>query len=104
MFRLQLCGFRQPVVPPHRCVTGSFYPFVIYTAFATAVSAVFVIIPFLVAPSRVDLDKSSAYECGFDAFGEVRGSALVCVLYRPDKFATGICKLAGSLANLMLSI
>ena len=26
------------------------------------------------APQRVDLDKSSAYECGFDAFGEVRCS------------------------------
>lgn len=51
---------------------GSFYPFVVYTAFAAAVSAVFVILPFIVAPTRVDLDKSSAYECGFDAFGEAR--------------------------------
>lgn len=57
---------------------GSFYPFVIYTAFATVVATVFVMLPFLVAPSRVDLDKSSAYECGFDAFGEV---SVVCVCW-----------------------
>ncbi|GFH30904.1 NADH-ubiquinone oxidoreductase chain 3, partial [Haematococcus lacustris] len=50
----------------------SFYPFVIYTAFATAVATVFMVLPLLVAPARVDLDKSSAYECGFDAFGEAR--------------------------------
>mmetsp|Transcript_12465 Transcript_12465/g.26882 ORF Transcript_12465/g.26882 Transcript_12465/m.26882 type:complete len:290 (+) Transcript_12465:55-924(+) len=51
---------------------GSFYPFVIYTAVATVIATAFMVIPLLVAPSRVDLDKSSAYECGFDAFGEAR--------------------------------
>jgi len=51
---------------------GSFYPFLLYTAVATGIAAAFMVIPFVVAPSRVDLDKSSAYECGFDAFGEAR--------------------------------
>lgn len=51
---------------------GSFYPFVVYTLLATTISLVFVVLPLVVAPSRVDLDKSSAYECGFDAFGEAR--------------------------------
>lgn len=56
------------------CVhTGSFYPFFIYGAIALGLSCVMVGLPFLVAPSRVDMDKTSAYECGFDAFGEVGG-------------------------------
>lgn len=52
--------------------SGSFYPFVVYTAVATGIATAFMVIPWLVAPQRVDLDKSSAYECGFDAFGEAR--------------------------------
>lgn len=57
--------------------SGSFYPFLVWTAFATVVAGVFMIVPWVVAPARVDLEKSSAYECGFDAFGEVRGSRLL---------------------------
>jgi NADH-ubiquinone oxidoreductase chain 3 len=57
-----------PTFPP----AGSFYPFLVWTTIATAISAVFMIIPWMIAPQRVDLDKSSAYECGFDAFGEAR--------------------------------
>lgn len=49
-----------------------------YTAFATVVATVFMVLPYLVAPSRIDLDKASAYECGFDAFGEVREAAAGC--------------------------
>lgn len=52
--------------------SGSFYPYVVATAIATAISTVFIVAPLVIAPSRVDLDKSSAYECGFDAFGEAR--------------------------------
>eukprot|EP00983_Pelagomonas_calceolata_P093935 1157831-Pelagomonas_calceolata.AAC.4 len=55
-----------------RCHAGSFYPFFIYTVVATTIASVFTVVPFLVAPARVDLDKSSAYECGFDAFGDSR--------------------------------
>lgn len=56
---------------------GSFYPYVVATIIATAISTVFMVLPLVVAPSRVDLDKSSAYECGFDAFGEVCLAAAV---------------------------
>ncbi|GFR51675.1 hypothetical protein Agub_g14118 [Astrephomene gubernaculifera] len=52
--------------------SGGFYPYVISTAIYTAIATVFIVLPLVVAPSRVDLDKSSAYECGFDAFGEAR--------------------------------
>lgn len=51
--------------------SGSFYPYVVATAISTIIATAFIVIPLVVAPSRVDLDKSSAYECGFDAFGEV---------------------------------
>ncbi|KAG2489995.1 hypothetical protein HYH03_011623 [Edaphochlamys debaryana] len=51
---------------------GSFFPYVVSTIVATAIATVFIVLPLIVAPSRVDLDKSSAYECGFDAFGEAR--------------------------------
>jgi NADH:ubiquinone oxidoreductase subunit 3 (subunit A) len=65
---------------------GSFYPFLIYTVVATAIASAFTVIPFLVAPARVDLDKSSAYECGFDAFGDSRQTFsvsfyLVAIMY-----------------------
>lgn len=52
--------------------SGSFYPFVVYTTVATIIATAFMVIPWIIAPQRVDLDKSSAYECGFDAFGEAR--------------------------------
>ncbi|GLC39096.1 NADH:ubiquinone oxidoreductase subunit 3 [Pleodorina starrii] len=52
--------------------SGSFYPYVVATAISTVIATAFIVIPLVVAPSRVDLDKSSAYECGFDAFGEAR--------------------------------
>lgn len=66
--------------------SGSFYPFLVYTAFATVVATVFMVLPYLVAPSRIDLDKASAYECGFDAFGEARSTFsvsfyLVSIMY-----------------------
>jgi len=58
----------------------------IYFLFATAIASVFTVVPFIVAPSRVDLDKSSAYECGFDAFGDSRQTFsvsfyLVAIMY-----------------------
>eukprot|EP00955_Chlamydomonas_euryale_P052527 355183-Chlamydomonas_euryale.AAC.2 len=52
--------------------SGSFYPFLVYTTVATAIASVFMIVPWIIAPQRIDLDKASAYECGFDAFGEAR--------------------------------
>jgi NADH:ubiquinone oxidoreductase subunit 3 (subunit A) len=69
---------------------GSFYPFILYTILATVIASAFVVIPFVVAPARVDLEKSSAYECGFDAFGEVGGWAHV-VFWTGTSFVLLIC-------------
>lgn len=51
---------------------GSFQPFLVYFLVAFGIASVFTVAPFFIAPARVDLDKSSAYECGFDAFGDSR--------------------------------
>lgn len=87
--RMHACRLLLPPPPPphtHTRPAGSFYPFMIYTVVATAIASVFTIVPFLVAPARVDLDKSSAYECGFDAFGDSRQTFsvsfyLVAIMY-----------------------
>lgn len=73
------CSFCLPCLPAAGLDSGSFYPYIVGTLIATAISTVFVVAPLLIAPSRVDLDKSSAYECGFDAFGEVRALCAIRV-------------------------
>jgi NADH-ubiquinone oxidoreductase chain 3 len=75
---------------------GSFYPFLVYTTIATAIASVFMIIPWLIAPQRVDLDKTSAYECGFDAFGEARQTFsvsfyLVSIMYAAAVLLVVLC-------------
>lgn len=45
----------------------------IYITLATVLGAVILFLSFAVSPRRVgDLEKVSAYECGFDPFGEAR--------------------------------
>jgi NADH-quinone oxidoreductase subunit A len=45
---------------------------VIFIAVAAAIGLALLIAPFLVAIRRPDPEKLSAYECGFDAFGDAR--------------------------------
>nr|7AR9_A Chain A, ND3 [Polytomella sp. Pringsheim 198.80]7ARD_A Chain A, ND3 [Polytomella sp. Pringsheim 198.80] len=52
--------------------SNSYLPVLHYVLVGTALGVVFLVLPLLIAPARVDLDKISAYECGFDAFGEAR--------------------------------
>jgi NADH-quinone oxidoreductase subunit A len=49
-----------------------YLPILIFIAIAGAMSLAFLVIPFVVAPSRPDPEKLSAYECGFNAFGDSR--------------------------------
>jgi NADH:ubiquinone oxidoreductase subunit 3 (subunit A) len=45
----------------------------IYITLATVLGAIILFLSFAVSPRRVgDLEKVSAYECGFDPFGEAR--------------------------------
>ena len=49
-----------------------YLPILIFIGIAGAISLVFLIVPFVIAPSKPDPEKLSAYECGFNAFSDSR--------------------------------
>jgi len=49
-----------------------YLPILIFIAIAAVISAGLVVVPALIAPKRPDPEKLSAYECGFNAFGDAR--------------------------------
>jgi len=49
-----------------------YLPILIFIGVAGALSLVFLLVPFVIAPSKPDPEKLSAYECGFNAFGDSR--------------------------------
>ena len=49
-----------------------YLPILIFFVIAIVLSGVFVTLPMLVARQKPDAEKLSAYECGFDAFGDAR--------------------------------
>ena len=50
-----------------------YLPILIFLGVATGLSLVFVGAAYIVARQNPDSEKLSAYECGFDAFGDSRG-------------------------------
>ena len=54
-------------------VAESYLPILIFMGLAAVLAIVMAGIPLLVAPSRPDSEKLSAYECGFEAFDDSRG-------------------------------
>jgi NADH-quinone oxidoreductase subunit A len=63
-----------------------YLPILIFIAIAGVISTALVVVPFLIAPSKPDPEKLSAYECGFNAFGDARMKFdvrfyLVCLLF-----------------------
>src|SRR6185295_12775425 len=57
-----------------------YLPLVIFIAVALGLGAALLIAPFLVAYKQPDPEKLSAYECGFNAFDDVR-FYLVAILF-----------------------
>jgi len=49
-----------------------YLPIVVFVGVATAIGLALLISPFLVAFSKPDPEKLSAYECGFNAFDDAR--------------------------------
>jgi NADH-quinone oxidoreductase subunit A len=49
-----------------------YLPLLIFIGVALAVSGALMAVPFVIAPSKPDPEKLSAYECGFNAFGDAR--------------------------------
>lgn len=47
-------------------------PILIFLAIATGVGILFLVVPTIVAPSDPDPEKTSTYECGFNAFDDAR--------------------------------
>ena len=51
----------------------NYLPILLFLAIAVIMATVVVIIPFIAARFKPDAEKLSAYECGFDPFGDARG-------------------------------
>ena len=52
---------------------NQYLPILIFLGIAGAVSAIMIAASWIVVRQKPDRDKNSAYECGFDAFGNARG-------------------------------
>ena len=49
-----------------------YLPILIFIGISGIIAIALVVIPFLIAPSKPDPEKLSAYECGFNAFDDAR--------------------------------
>ncbi len=49
-----------------------YLPILIFIGIAGAIGLALLVLPMLVAPAKPDPEKLSAYECGFNAFGDAR--------------------------------
>ena len=49
-----------------------YLPILIFIGIAGVIATALILVPVLVAPSKPDPEKLSAYECGFNAFGDSR--------------------------------
>jgi NADH-quinone oxidoreductase subunit A len=49
-----------------------YLPILVFIAVGAAITIFLVIVPYLIAPKSPDPEKLSAYECGFNAFGDAR--------------------------------
>ena len=51
---------------------AEYLPILIFLGIAGAISMVAALLPFVLAHQKPDSEKLSAYECGFEAFGDAR--------------------------------
>ena len=51
---------------------SEYLPILVFLGIATAIACIAVLGSFIVAPQRPDAEKTSAYECGFEAFDDAR--------------------------------
>ncbi len=49
-----------------------YLPILIFIGLAAVLGGVLIVVPLIIAPSKPDPEKLSAYECGFPAFGDAR--------------------------------
>ncbi|MAR56787.1 MAG: NADH-quinone oxidoreductase subunit A [Rickettsiales bacterium] len=53
-------------------VTG-YFPILVFLGIATVLASVMTFLPMLITRAKPDNEKLSAYECGFEPFGDARG-------------------------------
>jgi NADH-quinone oxidoreductase subunit A len=49
-----------------------YLPILIFIGLAAVLGGALIVVPLVIAPSKPDPEKLSAYECGFPAFGDAR--------------------------------
>ena len=49
-----------------------YLPILIFIGIAGIIGVALLVVPMIIAPSKPDPEKLSAYECGFNAFGDAR--------------------------------
>jgi len=49
-----------------------YLPILIFIGIAGVIGVALLVVPMIIAPSKPDPEKLSAYECGFNAFGDAR--------------------------------
>ncbi|MBN8827825.1 MAG: NADH-quinone oxidoreductase subunit A [Sphingobacteriia bacterium] len=54
-------------------ILHKYLPILIFLGIAIGLSFVITVLPFIIASNKPDKEKLSAYECGFEAFGDARG-------------------------------
>ncbi|MDX1975474.1 MAG: NADH-quinone oxidoreductase subunit A [Rickettsiales bacterium] len=54
-------------------VVANYFPILVFLAIAMVLSVVMLFLPMVIARQKPDTEKLSAYECGFEAFGDARG-------------------------------
>ena len=52
---------------------AQYFPIVVFLGIAVALSFIMIFLPMLIGRQKPDTEKLSAYECGFEAFGDARG-------------------------------
>jgi NADH-quinone oxidoreductase subunit A len=60
------------VEPPMTELLAAYLPLVIFIGLSLVIGLVLLVAPFVVAYQQPDPAKLSAYECGFEAFGDAR--------------------------------
>lgn len=54
-------------------IASSYFPILVFLAIAAGLALVMVLLPMLIGRQKPDAEKLSAYECGFEPFGDARG-------------------------------